>query len=162
VSHAFILLPHNTLKARKEALAEFETQWIDDALVMDTWFRIQAGSSLPSTLTEVQALEAHPSFSLKNPNKARALIGSFTRNTTAFHNVDGSGYEYVGNKIRELDAFNPQIAARMTTVFGRWAKYDVARQQLMQAELKRIRDRPGVSKDTFEIATRSLGDTNDE
>lgn len=65
-------------------------------------------------------------------------------------------FRYVGNKIRELDAFNPQVAARMTTLFGTWAKYNGGRQQLMQAELVKIRGREGVSRETFEIAKRSL------
>ena len=83
----------------------------------------QASSHLPTTLNRVRELEKHPSFSLANPNKARALVSAFSRNAALFHAADGSGYAYVGEKIRELDGFNPQVAARMTNVFGRWKKW---------------------------------------
>lgn len=139
----------------EKALASFEARWKDDANVMDTWFSLQASSDLEDTLSRVIKLESHPCFSLKNPNKASSLINGFG-SSVHFHSKDGSGYAWVGDKIRELDTFNPQKAAGLTRMFGRWRKYDKDRQKLMKKQLTLIRDRKGVSKEAFEIADRSL------
>ena len=142
---------------RDEALGKFAERWNDDALVMDKWFSLQARSSNPSVLDKVKALQEHPCFSIKNPNKVRSLIGIFSlMNHTAFHNKDGSGYEFLTDKIIELNSINPQIAARLVKPLIGWKKYDEQRQTLMKAALKRIKAVPELSKDVFEIVDRSL------
>ena len=95
---------------------------------------------------------------IKNPNKVRALIGGFAANAVHFHALDGSGYTLVADTICELDAFNPQVAARMSGAFAKWRRYDPKRQEMMKEQLRRIKSRDGVSKETFEICQRSLGE----
>ena len=74
----------------------------------------------------------------------------------AFHAADGSGYEFVGDVVLKVDKINNQIAARLAGSFSLWKKYDPARQELMKAQLRRITETEGVSKDVFEIASKSL------
>jgi aminopeptidase N len=144
---------------RDQALAIFARQWKDDALVMDKWFSLQARSSKPNVLDDVKALQAHPCFSIKNPNKVRSLIGIFSAvNHTAFHNRDGSGYEFLADKVIELNAINPQIASRLVKPLISWKKYDSERQALMKAALEKIKAVPDLSKDVFEIVNASLSD----
>ena len=144
---------------RDEALNDFAEQWKDDALVMDKWFSLQARSSKPNVLNDVKALQAHPCFSIKNPNKVRSLIGIFCMmNHTAFHNRDGSGYAFLTAKVIELNGINPQIAARLIKPLISWKKYDAERQALMKASLEEIKAVPNLSKDVFEIVNASLGD----
>jgi aminopeptidase N len=101
---------------------------------------------------------AHEAFNLRNPNKARALIGAFSQaNPWHFHAADGSGYTFLAERILDLNAFNPQIAARLMTAFTRWRKYDPARQQGMREQLERILAAPELSPDVYEIAAKSLG-----
>ncbi|WP_157670876.1 aminopeptidase N [Chitinibacter sp. GC72] len=141
----------------EEQLADFAAQWKDDALVMDKWFALQATSRRQGTLNRVQSLLSHPAFSLKNPNKVRSLITSFcVLNLQHFHAADGYGYAFAAEKIIELDAINPQIAARLASCFNRWKKIEPSRRELMKQELERIRDHQGLSSDTFEIVSKAL------
>ena len=154
---ALSVLSHIDCPERVEALAAFHEEWKGDHLVMDKWFSLQAMSSLPGTLSEVARLTAHPSFTIKNPNKVRALIGSFANsNQLRFHAGDGKGYRFVADKVLELDPINPQVAARMLGAFKSWREFDAKRRKLMQKELKRIASTEGLSRDVFEIATRTL------
>ncbi|HEB67360.1 MAG TPA: DUF3458 domain-containing protein, partial [Gammaproteobacteria bacterium] len=121
------------------------------------WLALQAGSSLPDTLDRVKALMDHPAFDLHNPNKVRALIGRFCAgNPLRFHAADGSGYRFLADRVLELDPLNPSIAARLVKNLSRWRRYDPARQALMKAQLERILATEGLSKDVYEIASRSL------
>ncbi len=142
---------------KAEVLADFAERYQKDALVMDQWFAVQAVCALPGALERVQALMQHPAFTMKNPNKVRALIGNFAnQNHISFHAADGSGYRFLADRVLELNAFNPQIAARQLTPLTRWRRVDPARQALMQAELERIRDSGELSSDVFEVITKSL------
>jgi aminopeptidase N len=142
---------------RAEAFGDFESRWRHDPLVLDKWFALQATSSLPGALQRVRALMSHPGFSIRNPNRVRAVIGAFSMaNQVHFHAVDGSGYDFLTDSVLELDALNPQIAARLVKGLSRWRRFDPTRQALMHAALERIAARPGLSRDVYEIATRSL------
>ena len=140
-----------------KALAQFEASWKDDALVMDKWFIIQAAKPGKSTVNSLLSLMQHPSFSIRNPNKVRALIGVFSMmNPTGFHAKDGSGYAFVADRIIELDALNPQVAARLASAFNRWKRYDHDRQALMKAQLQRIAGVKDLSGDVAEIVNHAL------
>ncbi len=144
---------------RSEALAIFADRWKGDALVMDKWFSLQARSRKSGVLETIKELLHHPSFSIKNPNKVRALIGVFAMaNPTAFHAKDGAGYAFLVDKIIELNAINPQVASRLVKPLINWKKYDAGRQQLMKQSLQRIKAVPNLSRDVFEIVDRGLGD----
>ncbi|WP_432719935.1 aminopeptidase N [Jeongeupia wiesaeckerbachi] len=138
-------------------VADFGNVWQDDPLVLDKWFALQATSRRPGAQSQVQALMSHPAFSIKNPNKVRALIGAFCQqNLQHFHALDGYGYAFAADRIIELDKLNPQIAARMASCFNRWTRLEPVRRALMRAELERITREPGLSGDTFEIASKAL------
>ena len=157
VMAALTLLSHKSCDQRKEALITFEKQWADDPLVMDKWFAVQAISKRPETLDEVIGLMSHPKFSIKNPNKVRSLIGAFcSANLTGFHAADGSGYRFLADRVLELDPLNPQVASRMLRLMSRWQRYDEPRQQLMKSELERMLAVENLSKDSYEIASKSL------
>src|SRR5690606_19880974 len=105
-----------------------------------------------------EALMGHPSFSPRNPNKVRALIGSFVMaNPLRYHAADGSGYAFHADRILELDPVNPQVAARLLSPLGRWQRVDEGRQAKMKGALERILAAPGLSPDVYEIASKSLG-----
>jgi aminopeptidase N len=143
---------------RTTALQWFYENWQDEPLVLDKWLRVQAMSRLPGTLAEVKRLTAHPAFSISNPNKVYALIGGFSAgNHVRFHAADGSSYDFLADKIIELDTLNPQVAARMARGFDRWKKFDAGRQAHARAALERIGRAPGLSKDVAEIVTKALG-----
>jgi aminopeptidase N len=152
-------LVNRDIPEREQALSHFETKWQDDPLVMDKWFAVQAGSNLPGTLSRVKGLMEHPAFSIRNPNKVRSLIGAFcSANLFAFHAADGSGYEFLADQVITLDPLNPQIAARLLRMMSRWRRYDESRQQLMRAAFERILAQSDISKDVFEIASKSVAD----
>jgi aminopeptidase N len=142
----------------KRALDDFYGRFETDALVLDKWMSVQAMSPLPDTGLRVRELTKHPAFSIQNPNRVRALIGAFANaNPLRFHDKSGSGYRLVTETIRELDAINPQTAARMATVFESWRKYDSDRQRLMKAELESIAASKPISANLYEIVTKILG-----
>ncbi len=142
---------------RVAALEVFETRWQDNEQVMDKWFALQAMACSPDTLSRVKALTKHPRFDIRNPNKVRSLVGAFAMaNPVGFHAKDGSGYAFLADSVIELDSLNPQVAARMLGALGSWRRYDADRQGLMRAQLERIVAVPVLSKDSYEIASKSL------
>ncbi len=141
-----------------EALGEFHEQWREEPLVVDQWFSLQATRPHPGALARVRELLRHSDFEIRNPNKVRAVIGAFCgQNHVNFHEASGAGYEFLGEQAMQLDAINPQIAARLITPLTRWRKFDAERQRMMREQLRRIGDREGVSRDVNEIVSKSLG-----
>jgi aminopeptidase N len=141
---------------RAAALAAFYETWKGDALVIDKWFAIQAGSQLPDVVARVLALSKHPDLDFSNPNRVRALIGAFAANRVAFHAASGAGYRFLADIVLALDPRNSMVAARIMTPLAKWRRFAPDRQALMQAELRRILDTPGLSRATFEMVSRSL------
>jgi aminopeptidase N len=153
---ALSVLNHLDHPGRAEALADFEARFGKDTVVMDKWFGLQAMSSRDDTLARVKDLMSHPLFTMRNPNKVRSLIGAFAMaNPRHFHAADGSGYAFYTDRLIELDDINPQVAARLCAPLGKWAKYDEARADLMKASLDRILAKPDISRDLYEIASKS-------
>ncbi len=147
----------NTDTAERDAcLADFHARFAGNPDVVDKWFSVQALSTRADTPDRVRALMAHPDFSIANPNRLRALIGAFTANQVRFHAAGGGGYSLVADQLIAVDKLNPQSAARLVTPLGRWRRFDAVRAGLMKAELQRIVATPGLSKDVFEVASRSL------
>ncbi|VXC24757.1 aminopeptidase N [Pseudomonas sp. 8O] len=142
---------------QSKALAMFADFFKDNPLVMDQWFSVQAGCPLPGGLERVHALMQHVAFTLKNPNKVRALIGAFAnQNLINFHHADGAGYRFLADQVITLNTLNPQIASRLLAPLTRWRKYGSARQALMKAELERILASGELSSDVYEVVSKSL------
>ena len=146
----------NESDTRNRLLAQFADKFSDDALVMDKYFALVGLSRRSDTLQQVQTALRHPKFSLENPNKARSLIGSFSRNVPHFHAEDGSGYRFIADKVIEIDRFNPQVAARLVQAFNLCNKLEPHRRNLVKQELQRIRAQEGLSKDVGEIVGKIL------
>jgi aminopeptidase N len=156
VMAALALLADSEHASREAVLADFESRWQSDPLVMDKWFAVQAMSGREDALSQVRQLMLHPGFSMRNPNRVRALIGSFANaNPVRFHSADGSGYAFLAEQVLALDASNPQIAARLLRAISRWRRYDEGRQTHMRAALEAV-VATKVSRDVYEIATKSL------
>ncbi|WP_050888639.1 aminopeptidase N [Neisseria meningitidis] len=146
----------NESDTRNRLLAQFADKFSDDALVMDKYFALVGSSRRSDTLQQVQTALQHPKFSLENPNKARSLIGSFSRNVPHFHVEDGSGYRFIADKVIEIDRFNPQVAARLVQAFNLCNKLEPHRKNLVKQALQRIRAQEGLSKDVGEIVGKIL------
>jgi len=142
---------------RDSALAEFYARWKGEALVVDKWLGVQSGSRLPGTLARVESLLNHAAFDLRNPNKVYALIRSFGANHRHFHAADGSGYRFIAAQIAALDPMNPQVASRLARSFDRWKRFDAVRQEHARAALESLRQKPGLSRDVFEVVDKALG-----
>ena len=142
---------------RDEKLAAFHQRFADNALVIDKWFSLQAGSLHPQVLNHVCALADHPDFTMSNPNRVRALYMAMAGNPGAFHDASGAGYRMIADLILALDPINAQTAARFVAPLGRWRRIEPARAAMMRVELERIVAAPGLSKDTFEQVSKSLG-----
>jgi aminopeptidase N len=150
------VLANGTSPERETALAAFYARYKDDALVLDKWFTTQALSMREDTPEAVERLAGHPDFTLANPNRMRSLVGAFAANQYAFHAPDGRGYRFVADMILAADKLNPQSAARLVPPLGRWRRFEPKRSAMMKAELERIVATPGLSKDVFEQASKSL------
>ncbi len=140
----------------REALTAFFDRWQSEPLVVDKWLALQASQPGAATLETVQALMAHSTFTLKNPNKVRAVLGSFVNNPTAFHRADGLGYEFVAMQVMHLNILNPQVAARLVAAFTRWRRFDEGRQAKMTLILQRILAARSLSPNVYEVAAKSL------
>jgi len=154
---ALSVIVNNPHPAKQQCLDSFYRQWQAEALVIDKWFMLQASSSMPDTFATVQALMQHPAFDLKNPNRVRSLIGAFSQsNPLHFHAANGQGYQFLADRIIALNTLNPQVASRMTAALTAWRRYDEGRQTLMKAQLERIMTTEAISKDVYEVASKSL------
>ncbi|MDB3856315.1 aminopeptidase N C-terminal domain-containing protein, partial [Halieaceae bacterium] len=154
---ALVSLVNSTAENEKEqALNAFHTQWQHEPLVVNQWLTAQATCRQPNTIEKIKLLMGHRDFDIKNPNKVRALIGAFCNaNPINFHRADGSGYELLGDIILQLNSLNPQVASRMLTPLTRWKKY-IHTAELMETQLQRIMEEPGLSKDVYEVVSKSL------
>ena len=142
---------------RAAALADFFAGWAHDPLVVDKWFSLQARSTLPGTVDRVRELARHPAFERGNPNRVRALVGAFAQgNQVRFHDPSGAGYGFLADEVIALDPSNPTTAARLVQAFGPWRRHDPARQALMRHELERVLATAGLSKNTYEMVSKSL------
>ena len=150
------LLANCDCPERRPALERFYESWRDESLVVDKWLSVQATSRLPGTLARVRELLSHPAFDIRVPNKVYALIRAFAANHVRFHAADGAGYAFLADQVLALDKLNPQVAARMARAFDRWKRFDPARQALASAQLARIRDAEGLSRDVAEIVGKAL------
>jgi aminopeptidase N len=153
---ALSTLANSNADERVAALDIFYHRYRDNPLVIDKWFSTQALSIRADTVEAVRELEQHPDYSLSNPNRVRSLAGAFSVNQQQFHVKDGSGYRFLADTLLALDPINPQTAAKLLPPLGRWRRFDNGRQALMKAELERILAAPGLSKDLFEQASKSL------
>ncbi|MFN3433389.1 MAG: aminopeptidase N [Sphingomonas sp.] len=154
---ALSTLANGRADEREAALDIFYNRYAGNGLVIDKWFQTQALSSRDDTGAAVAELARHPDFTLANPNRARSLVGAFGANQRAFNAADGSGYRFLADQLIALDRLNPQTAAKLLPPLGRWRRFDAHRSALMRAELERIVATPGLSKDLFEQASKSLG-----
>jgi aminopeptidase N len=154
---ALSILSHLEGTARDEALDHFYARWQDEPLVLDKWFAVQARAARADSVETVHALLSHAKFSLKNPNRVRALIGSFVHaNPTGFNRADGAGYALLASQALELDRFNPHVAARLLGAFESWRILEPVRQARAKAVLEDLAARQ-LSTDSYEIVTKTLG-----
>ena len=153
---ALVCLSHLTSSETDQALEDFYHRWHQDKLVLCKWLSVQAMSRAPGVLERITKLMQDPAYDEKIPNLVRALLGSFIQNHAQFHVNTGSGYVFMADQIIHLDAVNPQVAARLTAGFEKYAKLDTIRQQAMERELQRIVNTQGLSTNVFEIASNCL------
>ena len=141
----------------KAALTDFRQRYADNPLALDKWFAVQAQVPGEPALTAVTALESDSAFTLKNPNRARALLGAFaSNNPSGFHRVDGAGYRLFAERLAQLDALNPQIAARLATAFNGWQRLEPVRREAARAALDSLAQRQGLSRNLGEIVGNVL------
>jgi aminopeptidase N len=144
---------------RVAALDDFCARYAEDPLVIDKWFALQALIPESATLDRVRALMRHPAFSIANPNRIRALIGAFAQaNHTQFNRRDGAGYDFVADFVLELDAKNPQVAARLMSAFRSWRALEAQRRARAEATLRRVAAMPALSPDVHDIVARTLAE----
>jgi aminopeptidase N len=142
-----------------DALQRFYNLFHNEALVMDKWFALQAGSTDRggNILSLVRNLMLHPDFHIKNPNRARSLIFSFcSANPGAFHRSDAAGYVFWSERVLELDAINPQVAARLARALDRWSKLAEPYRTAAQEAIKRVAAKTDLSNDVREVVSRAL------
>ena len=142
-----------------QALASFHAQFKDDALVLDKWFALQAAAPdrAGQVLPVVRQLIKHPDFNLRNPNRARSVIFSYcSANPGAFHRRDAAGYVFWSDRVLELDAFNPQVAARLARALDRWSKLAEPYRGAAREAIARVAARTDLSNDVREVVSRAL------
>lgn len=153
---------HN-LALFSELMQQFEQRWHNDPLVLDKWFGLHATCARADILAQLTLLRQHPQFSQQNPNRVRAVVGSFAfYNTTGFHADDSSGYRFLTDYLLELDKSNPQVASRLVTPLTQWQHFESGRQALMKGQLSRLLNHAGLSNDLYEKVSKALSFGNND
>ncbi|MBQ1837198.1 MAG: aminopeptidase N C-terminal domain-containing protein, partial [Neisseriaceae bacterium] len=145
---------HKDSEERRQMLDLYAKKFADNPLAMDKYFSLIATSSISGCLKEVENAQQHPAFSMHNPNKIYALFMAFSRNVPHFHTQ--AGYALIGNAVRTIDAYNPQVAARLVKTFAIKPKLPDTNQALIAAELNKILQQTNLSQDTAEIVRKIL------
>ncbi len=153
---AFAALAHSNYPERRVLIEDFYQRWQNHTLVLDKWFALQAMHPNKSALDDVKKLCDHTAFSINNPNKVRSLIGAFTANMVAFHRTDGLGYEFIADKVIQLNSINPHVAARIAGTFNNWRSHAAPYADLMHGQLVRISRCKNLAKDVSEIVSKAL------
>lgn len=153
---ALTFLTNIACPEKDEAVKAFYSQWKHDTLVMNKWLAVQALSKLDGTFETVNALLKDPVFDMRTPNLVRSLLVSFTQNLIHFHRNDGAGYEFIADRIIELDKLNPQVAAALAKSYSKYSQLDPMRKKAMKKALERIAAEPKLSTNVFEIVSKSL------
>jgi aminopeptidase N len=145
---------------REQVLDDFYNRYRDDPLIIDKWLALQAAIPERTTLDRVRALTKHPAFSMANPNRVRALVGSFAQvNHTQFNQIGGAGYDFVADAVLALDPKNPQVAARLMGAFRSWRALEARRRTSAETTLRRVAAVPSLSRDVHDIVARTLADS---
>ncbi|PKF60386.1 aminopeptidase N [Psychromonas sp. psych-6C06] len=145
------------LACRDAVMADFDDKWFENGLVMDKWFALQASLSSDSVLANIEALFAHRSFDYSNPNRLRALVGTFVNaNSYYFHAIDGSGYRFLTDQLIKLNSQNPQVAARLITPLIQFKRLDKTRIELIKSQLQRLLAIDDLSLDLYEKVSKAL------
>ncbi|HWA22406.1 MAG TPA: aminopeptidase N [Caulobacterales bacterium] len=145
------------LAAFDDALGAFQKRWSSSPLVMDKWFSAQAAAPRADSIARVRMLRRHPDFDIKNPNRVRSLVASFSaRNLRAFHAADGEGYRFVADLAGEVDPLNPALSSRLLAPFESWRRFDETRRGHASAAMQALLARPDLSKNAHDILSRAL------
>jgi aminopeptidase N len=153
---ALMALNDRDCKQRNQGLEKFYQQWREQPLVVNKWLACHAGAYLATTLATVKATMQHCAFDLNNPNNVYALLGGFANNIPCFHELGGSGYQFVAEQVIAINAQNPQVAARILLPLTQWQQFDQQRQVLMRDALKQIAKSKNLSSDVYELVTKSF------
>lgn len=159
LSHALTILAHRFPDSAetREALATFRDRFAENALVIDKWLAIQAGIPGAKTLGRVRGLMDDPLFKRTNPNRMRALVGTFAfANPTGFGRADGEGYRFLAEQILDIDQRNPQLAARILTSMRSWRSLEPTRADHARSALIEIERAAALSTDVRDIVERTL------
>lgn len=141
----------------ESCLQDFYERWKNNGLVMDKWFALQATARRDDAVFRLQALSRHPAFNIKNPNKVYSLFAAFgSQNFSQFHRLDGEGYAFIRDAVVTLDKINPQVAARVVKPLIKYRHFDETRAALMKDALAVIAKIPDISRDVFEIVSKSI------
>lgn len=145
--------------AKQAVLQSFYDEWQQDSLVINQWLAVQSGSSKIASLEHIESLMQHPAFDWRNPNKVRSVIGAFSNQAMLpFHNHDGSGYRLLADAVIRLNASNPQIAARLLGPLTKWRRMIPLLAEQMKSQLERILASGQLSKDVFEVVSKSVAE----
>lgn len=156
---ALTILANLDAPEREKALADFYERFKNDGLVMEKWLRTQALSTRKETLSEIKRLTSHPAFDIKNPNRVRSLIGAYAHSNPYRFYTDGKdGFDFLGDTVLKLDPINPKIAANLISALESWRKLPPEQQAFAKATLARVKNTEGLSRHTFEIASKCLGE----
>jgi aminopeptidase N len=157
---AIVALNHCDHPARTTALQHFHDRWREYPLVLEKWFMMEATSVVSGTISRLKSLMRHPAFDENNPNKLRSVLGAFMNgNPVHFYAEDGSGFEFIGECLIEIDARNPQLAARMVLPLTRTAQYTPQRQADMRFALQKVQNK-AQSNDLREVVDKALADSS--
>ncbi|HEX7673256.1 MAG TPA: aminopeptidase N [Bdellovibrio sp.] len=154
---ALMILADTKSTYREEALHHFHEEWKDDSVVINKWFTAQATTtSRPEVLQDVMALTKHPTFNLGNPNNVYSLLRAFGANIVRFNDPKLNAYEFYADKILEVDAKNPQVAARLCAAFNFVHKLDPSMKDKAITQIQRMVAVPGLSKNSRELLQSAL------
>jgi aminopeptidase N len=145
------------LNAAQAESDDFRERFAEHPLVLNKWFSAHEHVPGDGALARIEMLLADSAFTLRNPNRARAVLGVWAQaNPSGFHRADGAGYRLLADQLKQLDALNPQVAARVATAFNGWRQLEPVRREAAHAALAELLASGKLSENLSDIVQRAL------
>ena len=124
--------------------------------MVDKWFAVQARSPAEDALGRVLGLTAHPAFDRRESQPFARAGAAASPPATRCASTPPEGYRFLADQILGRRRHQPPDRLAPDRALRRWARYTPALAESMKAQLARIADHPGVSKNSYELAAKAL------
>ncbi|MBL7543457.1 MAG: aminopeptidase N [Bdellovibrionaceae bacterium] len=138
---------------RKQEIINFHTVWKHEPLVLNKWLQTIALGNHPETFETIQWICNQGYFNAENPNQVYSLLRNFGNNLFYFHQ-NNTHYDFFLEKLADIDAFNPQVAARLATCLQVVGNLSEEKKNYLAKAINKMTAAGKLSRNSFEVLSK--------